>query len=168
MIRADRLKARMHEMGLDQSELAEKVGVTQGTISLILRGKTRNSRRLPKIALVLDVDMSWLMGDEAATNAPVLKLTEDAIGSLEHDQRRVISVQAVLPSEAALTEMFRALLGLVPPDASRDKTASILAQLLPAGFQAIGPDVAGQPLERPLEPRDIRQADQRSRRATLS
>lgn len=49
-----------------------------------------------------------------------------------------VSMQVALPSEAALRDMFRSLLVLVPDGATKDEAAVILARRLPAGLAAIG------------------------------
>ncbi|WP_313800961.1 XRE family transcriptional regulator [Sphingobium sp.] len=61
-ITAIRVRERMEETGTTQEDLAEAVGATQGAISQILTGATRNSRLLPKIAENLAVNLSWLIG----------------------------------------------------------------------------------------------------------
>lgn len=61
-IRRDRLKAALTESGLDQSELARRVGCTPGAINQMLSGHTRTSRFLPDIARELGVAVDWLMG----------------------------------------------------------------------------------------------------------
>ena len=63
-IRAERIRGRMKELGLDQAELAARIQVTQGTISLILTGKTKDSRHFPAIAQELGVPLSWVLGDD--------------------------------------------------------------------------------------------------------
>lgn len=50
-----------------------------------------------------------------------------------------INLPVVLPSEAALRDMFRSLLVLVPDGATKDEAAAILARRLPSGLAAIGP-----------------------------
>lgn len=75
-ITAIRLRERMEAVGISQDELAEKVGATQGAISQILTGTTRNSRLLPKIAAGLVVNLNWLLG-----------LTDDMIDMLDVDDR---------------------------------------------------------------------------------
>ncbi|MFC3097352.1 helix-turn-helix domain-containing protein [Alteraurantiacibacter palmitatis] len=61
-ITAERLAQAMELRGVDQSELARRVDVTQGAISKIIVGKTTNSRMLPKIAATLGVSLPWLLG----------------------------------------------------------------------------------------------------------
>lgn len=65
---AKRLRARMDEIGVTQDQLAEALGATQGTISLILTGKTQRSRLLPDIAEKLGVELSWLRGEGMASD----------------------------------------------------------------------------------------------------
>jgi hypothetical protein len=50
-----------------------------------------------------------------------------------------VSMPVALPSEAALRDMFRSILVLVPEGASKDEAADILARRLPAGLASIGP-----------------------------
>jgi transcriptional regulator with XRE-family HTH domain len=45
---ATRLIQALAERGIDQSMLARRLGVTQGTISKIAQGRTHNSRHLPE------------------------------------------------------------------------------------------------------------------------
>ena len=61
-ITAKRLRWALNETNHSQEDLAAAVGTTQGAISLILVGKTRNSRFIPKIAANLGVNLDWLMG----------------------------------------------------------------------------------------------------------
>jgi len=70
-IRAARIRERMAEKGMDQEDLAQAVGVTQGTISLILTGKTKDSRHFPAIAHALGSSLPWIMGHEVnSADAP--------------------------------------------------------------------------------------------------
>lgn len=54
-------------------------------------------------------------------------------------QVQYVSMSLALPSEAALRDMFRSLLVLVPEGATKDEAAEILARRLPSGLAAIGP-----------------------------
>ena len=126
---AARLREAMAAKNVDQTQLAEAAGCTQGAISQILLGNTRRSRFLPDIARALGVSLDWLRGAadgeaEAAARPPSFQL---------------FSMRVALPSEAALMDMFRSLLVAVPADATRDETAAILARRLPAGLARIGP-----------------------------
>src|SRR6218665_2878644 len=60
---ADRLREAMAAKRLNQEELADEVGCSQGAISQILAGKTHRSRFMPAIARVLGVSVDWLNGD---------------------------------------------------------------------------------------------------------
>ncbi|WP_370189308.1 XRE family transcriptional regulator [Qipengyuania sp.] len=53
----------MDELGIDQSELARRVGCSSAAINQIVRGHTRNSRLLPKIASRLGVPLEYLTGE---------------------------------------------------------------------------------------------------------
>jgi transcriptional regulator with XRE-family HTH domain len=60
-----RVQERMDTLGLDQSELARRVGCSPAAINQIVTGKTQNSRFLPKIARSLGVSLSYLEGETA-------------------------------------------------------------------------------------------------------
>lgn len=74
-VTAERLQGALDERGWDQTDLAKRVGATQGAISKILVGKTTNSRLMPRIASVLGKSLPWLLGetDDPSVNsiAPV-------------------------------------------------------------------------------------------------
>lgn len=53
----------MDQMGLDQSELARRVGCTPAAINQIVNGKTRHSRYLGTIASRLGVSLDYLLGE---------------------------------------------------------------------------------------------------------
>lgn len=141
---AQRLAEAMAARGASQSALAREVGATQGSISLILLGKTTNSRLLPKIATFLGVSLAWLLGmaddqgepEVASACAPQLMLPVS------------------LPSENALADMFEGLLLVidqVQPIGERqlDGVARELAQLLPTGLMQL----QGRLFELPRPPR---------------
>jgi transcriptional regulator with XRE-family HTH domain len=130
---AERLQEAMNDQGVDQSALARAIGVTQGTISLILLGKTRQSKYLPEIAIELGVSYDWLTGRDVDKHSdqPVdLLVTTDERDMLERrralpfperyalDQvtkgylhgREALRHSIELPSEAALAEMYEAQL----------------------------------------------------------
>lgn len=64
---ATRVLDRRTHLGLSQSELGERAGVTQQTIGNIESGETTRPRSLPEIARVLGVSVDWLVG---ATDDP--------------------------------------------------------------------------------------------------
>ncbi|WCT75017.1 S24 family peptidase [Sphingomonas naphthae] len=53
----------MADKGMSQSALAREIGVSQGAVSLILKGHTSKSRYIPDIAGALDVSIAWLEGE---------------------------------------------------------------------------------------------------------
>ncbi|MFP9227574.1 LexA family protein [Pectobacterium cacticida] len=58
---ASRVKFKRDELGLTQSELAEKVGTSQQAIDQLENGKTRRPRYLPELASALGVTVDWLL-----------------------------------------------------------------------------------------------------------
>ena len=60
---AERLRAKMVELGLNESELGRRADVPQPTINRILSGESSSPRRptIEKIARVLRVSPNWLM-----------------------------------------------------------------------------------------------------------
>ena len=56
-----RLRRRRKELGLTQTELADKVGTSQAVIQKIENGKSLRPRILEEIAAALDVKPAWLM-----------------------------------------------------------------------------------------------------------
>jgi transcriptional regulator with XRE-family HTH domain len=57
---ADRLRYSLERKGINESELARRVGRRQQTINFIASGVTENPRNLADIAEALDVDAGWL------------------------------------------------------------------------------------------------------------
>lgn len=151
---AARLKEAMEDRGVDQSALAEAIGVTQGTISLILVGKTRHSKYLPDIAIELGVAYDWLVGNHENKHAdqPVDRLLTTDEADLVEMRRalpnldrfafdrvcKAISRTAEnapreiwLPEERALARMFLGLLKTSKNAKTMDEQALLLAKRLP-------------------------------------
>jgi len=63
MTLAKRLRLRLEEVGLSQSELARRVRVSQGTISGLLSGVSQGSSHLHKIARELGTTPEYLSGE---------------------------------------------------------------------------------------------------------
>lgn len=80
--------------------------------------------------------LAGLTGDEAEPEARGIEAQKPA--------QLCITLPVVLPSEAALRDMFRSLLVLVPDGATKDEAAEILARRLPSGLAAIGPVLPDQ------------------------
>lgn len=76
-----RLQEAMDDAGIDQPELARRIGCTQGAISQIVLGKTQRSRFLPDIAEQLGVSLHWLRGtsqDRSPASAPPVSALDAA------------------------------------------------------------------------------------------
>lgn len=69
---SERLRERIEAAGVNQSELARRVGITQGTIAGLISGRSRSSSHLHKIARVLGTTPAYLEGeiDDPAGDAP--------------------------------------------------------------------------------------------------
>ena len=69
---AERLRSKMGELGLNESELGRRADVPQPTINRILSGESASPRRptIEKIARILKVSPNWLMfgGNDESTN----------------------------------------------------------------------------------------------------
>lgn len=125
-ITAQRIAARMAEVNAQQDELAAAIGCSQGAISQILTGRTRNSRFLPRIAQHLDVTTAWLLG-----------LTDNPYGEapeFEVPMRNAVTMQVLLPNVEDLTQMFESMLATIEEGTPRAELPRMLALRLPAGM----------------------------------
>lgn len=62
---ADRIKEGLEMRGMKQAELVAKTGIGKSSISTYISGDYEpKQRNLYKIAKALDVDVSWLMGND--------------------------------------------------------------------------------------------------------
>jgi transcriptional regulator with XRE-family HTH domain len=57
---ADRIILKMNELGIDQYDLATKIGVSQPAIQKIVCGKTKEPRKMLQIAHALGTTVAWL------------------------------------------------------------------------------------------------------------
>ena len=137
---ARKIRSELDRRGWKDYQLADEAGVSQATLSLLLRGKTKDPtlQTLARIAKGLDVDFLWLVEDAlvlveaktgreptlpAAPGAHPLSLgarfdalaTEVAEGFEEAGQTRLQFVRLVeiLASEPGLPEKTRKRLRLV-------------------------------------------------------
>lgn len=62
---ADRISLKMNELGIDQYELAKKVGVSQPAIQKIVAGKTKEPRKMLQIAQALGTTVAWLQNGKS-------------------------------------------------------------------------------------------------------
>jgi len=58
-----RIRERLDAFDMSQSELARRVGLTQGTIAALLSGRSRSSAHLHKIAKALGTSPEYLTGE---------------------------------------------------------------------------------------------------------
>lgn len=65
---ASRVKAKREQLGLTQSELAEKVGTSQQAIEQLEGGRTKRPRYLPELASVFEVSSEWLLHGTGHSN----------------------------------------------------------------------------------------------------
>lgn len=65
-----RLAAAMKRADLNQSQLAEAVGVKQPSIARLLKGETKTSRALDQIARVLETSPAYLKGESESPEVP--------------------------------------------------------------------------------------------------
>lgn len=76
---AERLSYALERRNMDQADLARAVEVSPTTITKIMSGETKRSRKLPEIAAVLRISEQWLLfGDES-------NVTEERIPVAEWD-----------------------------------------------------------------------------------
>ncbi|RXD05546.1 XRE family transcriptional regulator [Sphingomonas sp. UV9] len=129
MIVSERVRERMVEVGLSQSELARRVGVAQPTIYKLLHTAKKGSTKLHLIARELRTTPAYLSGetDDPDLNAPPPQPAAPPM----------ILMSVNLPPERALARMFIGLLAGIDPKASRDEQALLLAQRLPIGLSQL-------------------------------
>lgn len=131
-------------------QIAEKLGMGHSSYNFYENEKTYKKPYLPidftrKVAAVLaehnidPIEVMKLAGLSEKEAAPEAQIIESSL-----PEAKFISLPIMLPSEAALADMFETMLALVPKDATRAEAAQILAQRLPSGFAAIGPIVPVQ------------------------
>lgn len=60
----NRVKTRREELGMSQTVLAKRIGVSGPSLSQLESGKIKRSRRMDKLASVLKVTPAWLEGGE--------------------------------------------------------------------------------------------------------
>lgn len=149
MFNADRLRARMAERSLSQSELARRVGVSQASIYRLVKGEAYGSKHLHRIARELGTTPAYLAGeiDDPDENAPV----PPPPATIQH-----VMMAVALPSEAALARMFLGMLKTSKSAKTMDEQAVLLAKRLPIALSQLrdllpetAPPAPG-PAERPV------------------
>ncbi|WP_082451077.1 helix-turn-helix domain-containing protein [Sphingomonas sp. Leaf22] len=104
---SDRLRARLSEVGLSQSELARRAHITQGTIGGLLSGKSRSSSHLHVIARELGTTPAYLTGevDDPDRDAP-----EPPMLTQEQTEWLAIFDALDVPNRAALMQIGRTMI----------------------------------------------------------
>lgn len=100
---AERLRSKMGELGLNESELGRRADVPQPTINRILSGESASPRRptIEKIARILKVSPNWLMfggTDESTSFDSNVEMTLQPSRSFSYPE--ISWVQAGAASEA--------------------------------------------------------------------
>lgn len=128
MVLGERIKQQLELVGLSQSELARRVGITQSTINNLIAGRSRSSTHLHKMARELSTTPAYLAGetDNPDPDAP----PPPRLIAAPH----LIMMPVALPSENALAQMFEGLLEVADRAAPTAALARELAQLLPSGL----------------------------------
>lgn len=122
-----RVKARREELGMSQSVLAKRIGVSGPSLSQLESGKIKRSRRLGKLAAVLKVTPEWLEGggvEEATSAALVAAAAKPGTPAKTNGSARAhqgAKVHAVSPKVMRLAE------SLVPLPANKLKALFVLA-----------------------------------------
>ena len=84
----ERMKSRRKQLGLTQKQVADRMGLSEGSISRYESGKIENATTvvLNKFAVVLKVEPSWLIGFKVETD-------------FEHRLKSIIKDNRDLPEE---------------------------------------------------------------------
>ena len=126
-------------------KMAEELGIGYSRYAYFEVPKRYKKQELP---LDLSRQIADVLARYGVDPASVMKLAGLNDAEAEPEAREIeaqkpallcISLPVILPSEAALRDMFRSLLVLVPEGATKDEAAEILARRLPSGLAAIGP-----------------------------
>jgi transcriptional regulator with XRE-family HTH domain len=98
-----RLIERLEAREISQIELARRLGLSQQAINRMVRGKVRTTSHLHRIARELGTTPEYLIGetDDPDAGAPAPP---------EPPRVKIIVTPSALPSEVALTDVFRELL----------------------------------------------------------
>lgn len=150
----DRILTRLSVIGRSQSWLARQVGVTQPAINGLIRGSSRSSAHLHKIARALLTTPEYLTGesDDPDQNAPPPPPEAD---------HQLMTFEVLFPSQPALEQMFAGLL-LASEGMSTDELAHELSVQLPKALalarSARPSHRAYQPAQREGDPEKLRDA----------
>jgi transcriptional regulator with XRE-family HTH domain len=118
----------MEKVGTSQAGLARALGISQQAVGKIVNGETRNTSHLSRLARELQTTPEYLLGeiDDPDNGAD--------IASRAAPQMQPITMQVLLPNEAALARMFEGLLRPLDRDMPVAELARTLARRLPTGL----------------------------------
>lgn len=142
-----RLRARP---SLSIRKMAEELEIPYASYNFYER---EQAYKKPFLPIDLTRKIAAVLAEHGVDPADVMKLAGLTDTEAEPEGREIeaekpaqfcITLPVVLPSEAALRDMFRSLLVLVPDGATKDEAAEILARRLPSGLAAIGPVLLDQ------------------------
>ncbi|PVX30949.1 helix-turn-helix domain-containing protein [Sphingomonas pokkalii] len=130
MFSAERFRSLLAERGISQSELARRVGISQTAVNKLATGGAYGTKHIHLIARALRTSPSFLLGetDDPSPDAPIIEPERPV---------QFVTMQVALPSEDALAAMFRAMLRILPENATEDERAQILARRLPAALSQL-------------------------------
>lgn len=118
---ADRIRLAMQRRGWNQSDLSQRSGVGQTTISAILRGGEPKLSNADAIAAALGVDLEWLAGrsesEEASTPSPHQRAILKIANAIE--TKGAIWVADQIGSDAPQEPMPNDSISPVPSDPPR-------------------------------------------------
>ena len=116
IVNPDRLRAKMDELGLSNSRLADMAGVSEGTIKRLMRGESSTRSTLSLVAVALDVSINWLVSPDTPPlpedvsplpeNAPEYQASDEAKALIERLEK---SYQAQVESLKQRIEAIREL-----------------------------------------------------------
>lgn len=94
MALGDRIKERRESKGMTLRELAEKIGVTEATVSRYENNqiKNPNNLRLREIATALSTDVNWLMDWENNDFNPGKSKDISQEWDLDEDEKELVSI----------------------------------------------------------------------------
>jgi phage repressor protein C with HTH and peptisase S24 domain len=92
-------KASRDGVDFTQQDLANKAGVTQGSVAHLESGRTKTSRSITQLAAALEINPEWLAAGKGQPFATVSESAADFPGAM-----RVIAVEADHPSRTKITK----------------------------------------------------------------
>ncbi|MGN0952762.1 MAG: helix-turn-helix domain-containing protein [Megasphaera elsdenii] len=120
----DIIKEKRLEHGLTMKELAQKVGVSEGTISRWESGEIANMRRGAMVALskVLDISPEVLMGwDQEDKSKSEVYENKRAIPVLDDPDIRILARNSQLTKDPAKQQLLKSVIKAMLEDTKNEK-----------------------------------------------